>query len=200
MPADFASHLNCPFRATFHSLPAIPRSDLAPRNWPEIRKGRKPAPYGSRSYARTNQAVGLRHWLPKWANVPSEKPAVLPCVLFDLFKQFLRSEPGSGVLRRIEVVQDLGRHDLRRRLTTDVIVVVRTVFVDGVMCVLGQIRSDQPGEVHPRPASLQVSVVVFLNELEHGIRVPAPCKKQQIAAVPLDSFINSNTALPCSVT
>lgn len=63
--------------------------------------------------------------------------------------------------------------------TTDVIVVVRTVFVDRVMRVLGQIRSDQPGEVHPRPASLQVSVVVFLNELEHGIRVSTLGSKGQ---------------------
>ena len=99
-PADFASQTNSPFRATFHSLLAIPRSDLAPWNWPEVRKGRNAGPYRSTTYARTNQAVGLQHWMPEWAGVPRAKPADLPCVLFDLFKQFLRSEPGSGVLRR----------------------------------------------------------------------------------------------------
>lgn len=36
-PADFASRPNWPFPATFHSLLAIPRSDLAPWNWPEVR-------------------------------------------------------------------------------------------------------------------------------------------------------------------
>jgi len=62
-PADFASRPNWPFRATFHSLLAIPRSDLAPWNWPEVRKGRNAGPYRSEGYARTNQAVGLQHWL-----------------------------------------------------------------------------------------------------------------------------------------
>ena len=61
-PADFASRPNWQFRATFHSLLAIPRSDLAPWNWPEVRKGRQSHPYRSKSYARTNQAVGLQHW------------------------------------------------------------------------------------------------------------------------------------------
>ena len=42
----------------------------------------------------------MRHWPPEWANGPRVEPADLPCVLFDLFKQFLRSEPGSGVLLR----------------------------------------------------------------------------------------------------
>ncbi len=44
-PADCACRPNWPFRATFHSLPAIPRSDLAPWNWPEVRKGRNAGPY-----------------------------------------------------------------------------------------------------------------------------------------------------------
>lgn len=56
-PADFASRPNWPFPATFHSLLAIPRSGLAPWNWPEVRKGHKSAPYRSKFYARTNQAV-----------------------------------------------------------------------------------------------------------------------------------------------
>ncbi len=60
-PADFASRPNWPFWATFHSLLTIPRSDLAPWNWPEVRKGHKSAPYRSKGYARTNQVVGLRH-------------------------------------------------------------------------------------------------------------------------------------------
>ena len=64
-PADFSSRPNCPFRATFHSLLAIPRSDLAPWNWPEVRKGRNAGPYRSKGYARTNQAVGLQHWWVK---------------------------------------------------------------------------------------------------------------------------------------
>ncbi|CBL45884.1 Hypothetical protein HDN1F_23010 [gamma proteobacterium HdN1] len=64
-PADCACRPNWPFRATFHSLPAIPRSDLAPWNWPEVRKGRNAGPYRSKGYARTNQAVGLQHWVAK---------------------------------------------------------------------------------------------------------------------------------------
>ena len=63
-PADFASRPNWPFRATFHSLLAIPRSDLAPWNWPEVRKGRNAGPYRSKGYARTNQAVGLEYCYP----------------------------------------------------------------------------------------------------------------------------------------
>lgn len=48
-----------------HSLLDIPLSDLAPRNWPEVRTGHKPAPYRSKGYARTNRAVGLRHRVAK---------------------------------------------------------------------------------------------------------------------------------------
>ena len=73
-PADCAGQPKWPFWVAFHSLLAIPRSDLAPRNWPEVRKGRNAGPYRSKGYARTNQAVGLQHWLPEWANVPSAKP------------------------------------------------------------------------------------------------------------------------------
>ena len=60
-PADCTGQPSSPFRATFHSLLAIPRSDLAPWNWPEVRKGRNAGPYRSKGYARTNQAVGLLH-------------------------------------------------------------------------------------------------------------------------------------------
>ena len=153
-PADCAGQPLSPFRATFHSLLAIPRSDLAPWNWPEVRKGRNAGPYRSKGYARTNQAVGLQHWLPEWANVPSAKPAVLPCVLFDLFKQFLRSEPGSGVLRRSKRFKIYPVTTCDVGWTADVIVVVRTVLVDSVVRVPSQIRSDQLREIHPRPASL----------------------------------------------
>src|SRR5690606_31401907 len=62
-PADFDSRPKRPFPATFHSLLDIPRSDLAPWHWPEVRKGRNVAPYRSKGYARTNQSVGLQHWL-----------------------------------------------------------------------------------------------------------------------------------------
>ena len=44
---------------------AIPRSDLAPWNCPQVRKGRNAGPYRSKGYARTNQAVGLRHWVAR---------------------------------------------------------------------------------------------------------------------------------------
>ena len=64
-PADFANRLNWPFRATFHSLLAIPRSDLALRNRPEVRKVRDRPHYRSMGYARTNQAVGLQHRVAK---------------------------------------------------------------------------------------------------------------------------------------
>ncbi len=64
-PADCTDQPLSPFRATFHSLLAIPRSDLAPRNWPEVRKGREQVPYRSNSYAWTKQAVGLQHRVAK---------------------------------------------------------------------------------------------------------------------------------------
>jgi len=54
-----------PFRATFPALLGILRSDLAPWNWPEVRKGRNAEPYRSMGYARTNQVVGLQHWVEK---------------------------------------------------------------------------------------------------------------------------------------
>jgi len=71
MPADFACRPIWPFRATFHSLLAIPRSDLAPQNWPEVRKGHKSASYTSKIYARTNQAVGLL--TPSLEYIPARK-------------------------------------------------------------------------------------------------------------------------------
>ena len=64
-PADCTGQPSSPFRAIFHSLLAIPRSDLALRNRPEVRKGRNAGPYGSTGYARTDQAVGLQHWVAK---------------------------------------------------------------------------------------------------------------------------------------
>ncbi len=60
-PADCASRPKRPFPATFHSLLALPLSDLAPWNWPEVRKGRNAGTYRSTGYARTNGAVGLQH-------------------------------------------------------------------------------------------------------------------------------------------
>ena len=64
-PADFASRPKWPFPASFHFLLAIPRSDLAPLKWPEVRKGRKQDLYKSTLYARPNQAVGSRHRVVK---------------------------------------------------------------------------------------------------------------------------------------
>ena len=52
-----------PPKATFHSLPAVFLSGLAPLDTPEVRKGREHGHYKSMRYARTNQAVGLQHWL-----------------------------------------------------------------------------------------------------------------------------------------
>jgi hypothetical protein len=64
-PADCTSHPNWPFRATFHSLLAIPRSDLALRNRPEVRKDREQGHYRSMGYARTIQSVGLQYRVAK---------------------------------------------------------------------------------------------------------------------------------------
>ena len=116
--------------------------------------------------------------------VASAKPEALPRLPFNLLKQFLRGEPGSGVLLRTKRFKIYPVATCDIGWTADVIVVVRTVFVDRVMCVLGQIRSDQPGEVHPLPASLQVPVVVILDELEHGVRVATlSCKGQPMLGV-----------------
>ncbi len=51
-------HSATPFRALLLSDPVLPKS-------PEVRKGHDRIRYESIAYARTNQAVGLRHWLPK---------------------------------------------------------------------------------------------------------------------------------------
>src|SRR5690606_9997121 len=115
-PADFASRPNWPFRATFHSLLAIPRSDLAPWNWPEVRKGRNAGPYRSEGYARTNQAVGLQHWLPEWANVPSAKASSLTVRSIRSGQTVSAQRAWQRRLAPEQAVQDLPRHDLRHRL------------------------------------------------------------------------------------
>ena len=56
--------------------------------------------------------------------------------------------------------------------TADIIVVVRTILVDRVVSVLGQVRADQPGQIHPSPAPSQISLIVLLDQAEHGVRVP----------------------------
>ncbi|MBU6461040.1 MAG: hypothetical protein KGQ58_09255 [Proteobacteria bacterium] len=65
----FADRPSGPFSATFRSLPAILLSGLALRNKPEIRKGRKSDQYRSMSYIRTNQEVGLRHWVAEGTTI-----------------------------------------------------------------------------------------------------------------------------------
>ena len=62
-PPDFASRNSDPFQATFRSLLAILLSDLALRNRPEVRKVRDRNHYRSMGYVRTNQAIGLQHWV-----------------------------------------------------------------------------------------------------------------------------------------
>ena len=115
-PADFASRPNWPFRATFHSLLAIPRSDLAPWNWPEVRKGHKSVPYRSKTYARTNQAVGLRHWLPRGTNCRQReaRSATGPSVQSAQTVSARRAWPWRPAPD--QAVQDLPRRDLRHRL------------------------------------------------------------------------------------
>ena len=63
-PADFASRPSGSFPATFRSLQAILLSGLALRRRPEVRRGSVRHPFKSTGYARTVQAVGLRHCLP----------------------------------------------------------------------------------------------------------------------------------------
>ncbi len=48
-----------------------------------------------------------------------------------------------------------------------VFVIVRTVFVDRVVLVPGQIRPDKPREVYPNPASVQIIPIVVLDEITH---------------------------------
>ncbi len=115
-PADFASRPNRPFPATFHSLLAIPRSDLAPWNSPEVRKDHQSRPYRSKSYARTNQAVGLRHWLPKGTNCRQREarsptgPSVQSAQTVSARRAWQwRPAPDQAV-------QALPRRDLRHRL------------------------------------------------------------------------------------
>ncbi len=63
--ADFASRPNRSSPATFHAFLAIPRSDLAPLKWPEVRKAHDHNHCRSIRYTRTSQAVGLQHWVMK---------------------------------------------------------------------------------------------------------------------------------------
>src|SRR5690606_35665333 len=62
-PADFGVRPLAPSKATFLSRPAVFLSGLAPPYTPEVRKRRKQGHYKSMRYARTNQAVGLQHWV-----------------------------------------------------------------------------------------------------------------------------------------
>src|SRR5690606_7948679 len=62
-PADFGVRPLAPSKATFLSLPAVFLSGLAPPYTPEVRERREQGHYKSMRYARTNQAVGLQHWV-----------------------------------------------------------------------------------------------------------------------------------------
>lgn len=115
-PADFANRLNWPFRATFHSLLAIPRSDLALRNRPEVRKVRDRPHYRSIGYARTNQVVGLRHWLPKRVKRPWCNANRLTVRSVRFAQTVSVQQAWQWRLAPDRVVQDLPRHDLRHRL------------------------------------------------------------------------------------
>ena len=63
-PADFAGRPSGSFLATFRSLQAILLSGLALRQRLEVRRVPVRNPFESTGYARTVQAVGLRHCLP----------------------------------------------------------------------------------------------------------------------------------------
>src|SRR6218665_1490799 len=63
-PADFAGRQSGPFSATFRSFLAILLPGLALREWPEVRRGPVCCLLKSTGYARTVQAIGLRHCLP----------------------------------------------------------------------------------------------------------------------------------------
>ena len=115
-PADFASRPNRPFRATFHSLLAIPRSDLALRNRPEVRKVHDRPHYRSMGYARTNQVVGLRHWLPKRVKRPWRNANRLTVRSVRFAQTVSVQQAWQWRLAPDRVVQDLPRHDLRHRL------------------------------------------------------------------------------------
>lgn len=96
--------------------------------------------------------VACRCWLifstearlaPAAQPTASARPVALPCLTLNLLKQILRGKPSHGVLlctERFEIYPvatcDVG-------WTANVIVVLRTVLVDRVVRVLGQIRSDQ---------------------------------------------------------
>ncbi len=114
--ADCAGQPKWPFWAAFHSLLAIPRSDLAPWNWPEVRKGHNAGPYRSKGYTRTNQAVGLRHWLPKGTNC-RQREARSPTGPFVQSAQTVSARRAwQWRLAPDQAVQDLPRRDLRHRL------------------------------------------------------------------------------------
>lgn len=164
----------------FHSILAIFLSNFALGNRTDVRKRQSGHLYRSTSYAWTNQAVGLQHWLPEGANCPSAEPEALPDLPFNLFKQFLSGKPSTGILLRTKQLKIYAVATCDIGWTTDVIVVVRTVLVDRVVHVPCQIRSDQLREIHPGPASEKVTMIVFLDELEHGIRAP-PSLQQGLA-------------------
>ena len=92
--------------------------------------------------------------------------------LLNLLEQILRGLPGSSILLRTERIEiyTVAARDIGG--TADVIVVLRAVLVDRVVRVLGEVRADQPGQMHPSPAPGQITLIMFLNEAEHGVRVP----------------------------
>lgn len=115
-PADFTSRRNWPFRATFHSLLAIPRSGLALRNRPEVGKVRDHTYYRSMGYARTNQVVGMLHWLPKWVKRPWRNANRLTVRSVRSAQTVSVQQAWQWRLAPEQADQDLPRHDLRHGL------------------------------------------------------------------------------------
>lgn len=71
-------------------------------------------------------------------------------------------------IERVELDTVSAVHESR---PADIIVVRSAVLIDGVVLIPHQVGPEEPREIHPRPALLQIIATVALDELAHGLGV-----------------------------
>lgn len=82
-------------------------------------------------------------------------------------EQSLRLSLCHGVLLRRQSDQLHAVVAVHEGRAADVVVILGAVFVDRIVLGLRQVGARQPSEVQPRPALLQVAVIVSVDELAH---------------------------------